>query len=197
MRRMILPLLIVATMVACAPKQQFILLPDPDGKVGSVTVSSTQGSRTLSQAYQTTGLDKSDVPLRETKILDLEKIETIFKEALAIAPDPPLVFTMYFKTGSTALMDDSVEEVQKILAAIEKRRSTDIEVSGHTDRVAPDNFNQRLSMKRAQVVSGKLTEAGVDEAHIQVTYHGEGNPKIETKDDVAEPLNRRVEVTVR
>lgn len=197
MRKMILPLLIVVVMAACAPKQQFILLPDPDGKVGMVTVSSPQGSRTLSRAYQSTGLDKSDTPLREPQILDIQKIETIFKEALAIAPDPPLVFTIYFKTDSTQLTDDSIEQIDQVLAAIEERESTDIEVSGHTDRVAPDAYNERLSKKRARVVADRLIEAGIDEAHIQVTYHGEGNPKIETRDDVAEPLNRRVEVTVR
>ncbi len=39
--------------------------------------------------------------------------------------------------------------------------------------------------------------AGVDPKGIRTTSHGEGNPLIPTKDNVAEPRNRRVEVIVR
>jgi outer membrane protein OmpA-like peptidoglycan-associated protein len=42
-----------------------------------------------------------------------------------------------------------------------------------------------------------LVAEGIDPAMIQVTSHGEENPLVPTEDEVAEPRNRRVEVTVR
>jgi len=38
---------------------------------------------------------------------------------------------------------------------------------------------------------------GVSPDHIEINYHGEANPLVKTEEGVAEPRNRRVEVTVR
>jgi outer membrane protein OmpA-like peptidoglycan-associated protein len=52
-------------------------------------------------------------------------------------------------------------------------------------------------MKRARAVKTLLEEEGVDFERLETDSHGEGNPLIETADNVAEPRNRRVEVIVR
>lgn len=189
--------ILVMALTACGPKHQFVLLPDPDGTVGVITVSNPKGSQTLSKAYQTTGLDRPDEAPRKPTVMDPAKAETMFKEALAVAPPPPLVFIVYFKPGSTEFTAESLKNIPKIMAAIKERKSTEIDVSGHTDRVGSDEVNRTISLKRAQTVKAKLIEEGVNKAHIHISYHGEGNPIVETSDDVAEPLNRRVEISVR
>ena len=73
----------------------------------------------------------------------------------------------------------------------------DIEVIGHTDRSGDDEFNMALSRRRAERVRDLLVAAGIAPAAIRVAFHGEGNPLIQTSDNVHEPLNRRVEVIVR
>jgi outer membrane protein OmpA-like peptidoglycan-associated protein len=54
-----------------------------------------------------------------------------------------------------------------------------------------------LGLKRAASIKNILVSDGVDPSGIEVVSHGEDNPSIETEDNVAEPRNRRVEITVR
>jgi outer membrane protein OmpA-like peptidoglycan-associated protein len=70
-------------------------------------------------------------------------------------------------------------------------------VVGHTDRVGSNAVNVPISIERANAVRDLLVRDGVDPAVIEVTSHGEEHPLIPTDDEVAEPRNRRVEVTVR
>ena len=42
-----------------------------------------------------------------------------------------------------------------------------------------------------------LVSRGIDAGFLDVDSHGESNPVVPTGDNVAEPKNRRVEVTVR
>ena len=43
----------------------------------------------------------------------------------------------------------------------------------------------------------RLIQAGIVSSMIEVTSHGEADLLIKTADEVAEPRNRRVEITVR
>jgi outer membrane protein OmpA-like peptidoglycan-associated protein len=54
-----------------------------------------------------------------------------------------------------------------------------------------------LALERAQEVAQWLISEGVDANIIEISSHGEENPVVPTKDEVAEPKNRRVEVNVR
>ena len=87
--------------------------------------------------------------------------------------------------------------IPQVICAVENRQSTDVSVVGHTDRVGSKAYNQELSLERARVVAEMLISKDINPLIINITSHGEGNPLIETRDDVAEPRNRRVEITVR
>jgi outer membrane protein OmpA-like peptidoglycan-associated protein len=87
--------------------------------------------------------------------------------------------------------------MKAIISEIEKRASTDIEVIGHTDRSGDEEFNMALSRRRAESVREVLVAAGYAPTAIRMAFHGEGNPLVQTADNVYEPLNRRVEVIVR
>jgi outer membrane protein OmpA-like peptidoglycan-associated protein len=54
-----------------------------------------------------------------------------------------------------------------------------------------------LALKRAESTRERLVEAGLELKRVEVSSHGENNPVIPTADNVAEPKNRRVEVTIR
>ena len=74
----------------------------------------------------------------------------------------------------------------------------DISITGHTDTVGSDEDNVSLGLKRARSVA-ELFEGIklVVRERIIVTSHGEKNLLIPTRDNVPEPRNRRIEVTVR
>jgi outer membrane protein OmpA-like peptidoglycan-associated protein len=46
-------------------------------------------------------------------------------------------------------------------------------------------------------VKDKLLSIGAPRKLLEVSSHGENDPMIPTKDDVAEPQNRRVEIFIR
>jgi len=57
--------------------------------------------------------------------------------------------------------------------------------------------NFELGLRRATAIRTRLIEAGVAAAMIEVSSHGEADQLVKTADEVAEPRNRRVEITVR
>ncbi len=181
----------------CAKKTMVVLIPDPDGTVGSITVTNQAGSVTMDQANQsTTVMNQDKVPSVPAK-LDRSEIEGTFSDAISIQPLPPVHFILYFKKGTSDLTPESAALIPNILRAVQERNSNDISVVGHADTLGDKQYNLKLSKRRAAMVSDLLIEQGVEQNYLRVTSHGEENPLIETEDNVSEPKNRRVEVVVR
>jgi len=67
-------------------------------------------------------------------------------------------------------------------------------VQGHTDTIGDANDNQARSMAMARRVRDGLLARGVPVGVVVVEAHGETKPVIATGDNVAEALNRRVEI---
>lgn len=181
----------------CSPGNVVVLMPDPNGKVGQVSVSNQGGSQTLTKAGQATFIRDDQTAPEAPVVMKKAEIQQRFGDALAARPSPPVSFILYFQSDSTKLVDDSKALLPKIIAAIKERGSVDVSVVGHCDTVGDDAYNLRLSRRRAIAVAKVLTENGVDPKTLEITSHGKRRPLIPTGDNVREPRNRRVEVTVR
>jgi len=70
-------------------------------------------------------------------------------------------------------------------------------VAGHTDAVGTDQYNDALSLRRAERVSALLVARGIPSDRITAVGRGKRELLVPTPDGVAEPRNRRVEITVR
>jgi len=190
-------LVLVSVLVGCGAGSMVVLIPDPEGKVGQLSVTNEGGQQMLSEKNQSVKvIDGKTAPGKAATLSDRE-IQAVFSEALAARPLPPATFILYFLPGSDELTDESKAVLPQIFETIRKRGSTDIVISGHTDTVGDMDYNYRLGLERAQATSKILVANGATQANITVTSHGEGNPLIKTADDVAEPGNRRVEITIR
>jgi outer membrane protein OmpA-like peptidoglycan-associated protein len=193
-------LFIILTLVflisGCA-KTTVVLLPDPDGKVGHVTVSNDAGSIDISQAREATVVRGRESLPTAPAILSEDDIKANFSPVLAILPSQPIHFILYFKGDSTDLTADSIKILPEILESIKSRNSQNISVIGHTDTAGDQQYNLQLSRRRASAISRILVKKGVDSSFIISTSHGEENPLIKTADNVHEARNRRVEVVVR
>ena len=174
-----------------------MLLPDDDGQVGEIVVENKGGTQVLTEPRQATEVKGADVSPTPPTTMKEEEVRRIFGEALAALPEPPIRFVLYFVTGTPELTAESKRQIPEILRAIETRKSKDIAIVGHTDRVGSREKNQILGLERAVSIKNILVSYGVDPSGIGVVSHGEDNPSIETEDNVAEPRNRRVEITVR
>ena len=72
-----------------------------------------------------------------------------------------------------------------------------LSLAGHADSSGDEDYNRRLSERRAEAVRAELARLGVPEGAIAaVVAQGEDVPLVETADGVREARNRRVEIEV-
>jgi outer membrane protein OmpA-like peptidoglycan-associated protein len=197
--RSVVLILLLAMLAACAPtipRSYVVLVPDPDGKVGQVIVSGTQGEQRLTQAGAVAGADGRAVKLT----LSEPEINAEFGAAKAAQPALPEHFMLYFVSATTRLTADSEALLQTILNHWQARSQgaiTEILVIGHTDTVGSEHDNVTLSAHRARIVADRLRASGLKFGAITLASHGEKQLLIPTPDETPEPLNRRVQVTIR
>lgn len=75
--------------------------------------------------------------------------------------------------------------------------SLKVDVSGHTDWVGTDAYNQALSERRANSVKQYLTRKGVDAKRVNTYAYGESKPVATNETDEGRAQNRRAEVRTR
>ncbi len=101
-----------------------------------------------------------------------------------------------FDFGKSDLNDASRRSLDKIVKVFNKYPDTNIEVQGHTDDKGTNEFNQGLSVQRAQSVNSYLANKGISPARLTVKGFGEIAPKYENSTDEGSSQNRRVEFLV-
>jgi outer membrane protein OmpA-like peptidoglycan-associated protein len=177
-------------------KTTVVLLPDEQGKTGSVVVSAKGGKQVLSAPRQ--GVEVSaGAPPGKPFVLSNDDLQSQVGAAIKALPPPPFKFILYFHWDSDKLTRKSSGQIPAILRRIKERTPVEISVVGHTDTVGDKEYNYGLSLMRARSIAAILTEKGVDPAILEISSHGKDNPLIPTGDQVSEPRNRRVEVTVK
>lgn len=78
--------------------------------------------------------------------------------------------------GKTTLNDEVVSKM-KMYPQVEA-----ILVTGHTDRIGSDSYNQSLSERRANAVKDYLVSQGVEAGRIQTAAKGESEPVVACSD---------------
>lgn len=186
-------LILTALLTACAgPGSYAVLLPSPDGSVGQITVTGDKGSRVLSQASSGAALDGSTQPFA----VDPSQLKRDFGAAMAARPQLPEHFLLYFGQGSE-LTAESKLVLATVLERAKSRNSLDVSVIGRTDTQGKAEANEALARERANAIAAELRQLGLQDVVLSVESHGERNLLVPTADEVAEPRNRRVEITLR
>jgi len=181
----------------CPPREVYVVLPNADGRPGAGTIEVGDGNSTvaLNQAYAAVAAlgtgGTASMPLAE------RETQTLFASAIAARPKLPSRFSLYFDLGSDRMMAQSFDQYRNAVADIKSRPVYEVEVTGHTDTVAGDAVNQKLSEGRAQAVRRLLIRDGIDERAVAITGRGKRTLLVPTRDEVSEQRNRRVEISVR
>jgi outer membrane protein OmpA-like peptidoglycan-associated protein len=181
-------------------REMIVLLPNPDGKVGTIQVTTKGGSQALERPGYVTQIEDISKPPAVPKPLDESEIMSVFGPALSGQPDPTgryISFLLYFVRNTSNLTHESREVLSEVTRTIKNRKSNEVYVVGHTDRVGTEEYNRELSSRRANYVRDQLVFKGIKSGTLFVSFYGEEKPLVKTEDEVPEPLNRRVEVIVR
>jgi len=175
------------------PADEVTLLPGPDGRPSGVVVVERGGLRhVLDQSYATSRSGEAQVGRASPD--DVRRQYGLLLDSL---PARPATFLLYFVFGRDELTEPSRAELAKILAELKRRPVPDVAVIAHTDTVGDHEANDRLSAQRAERVKAFLVDIGIPAERIQTSGRGERQLLVDTTDNVDEPRNRRVEISVR
>ena len=177
------------------PASRVTLLPDETGAVGRVVVSTPTGSRELATAYSAVAVETGGALATYQESAD--SIQARYGELLAARPASARSYLLYFAAGSDELAPESAATLADLRRDAERRPAPEIRVIGHTDTVGGAADNEALSARRAQAIADQLAAWGVHAVTLESTGRGENELLVPTADNVDEPRNRRVEVSIR
>jgi outer membrane protein OmpA-like peptidoglycan-associated protein len=183
-------------LAGCSTPDKIILLPDPEGKVGAVVVHSATGEQTINKAYE--GVDVTKGGSIEKTMDSQATVETRYGQLLAARPPRPMTFTIFFLFDSaTELAPESADTVKKLKTVLATWPAPQLVVVGHTDLAGSQDFNDKLSMQRAQTVAAFLTKQGIPAREIETAGRGKREPLVPTADGIPNRMNRRAVITIQ
>lgn len=102
---------------------------------------------------------------------------------------------IHFEFNSPRIRTRSTGLVRKVAQFIsETTHILEVSIEGHADARGTEEYNQRLSIERAESTREMLVRFGVDPSHLRVVGHGKSQLKVATP--LADARNRRVEFIV-
>jgi OOP family OmpA-OmpF porin len=113
----------------------------------------------------------------------------------APAPAPAADFTVYFDFDSWTLKAEQLKVLDDAINSARNGGQTNITIVGHTDTSGPSDYNQKLSVKRANVVVEALVDMGARRTALHASGVGETDLAVQTEDGVKEAKNRRTVIT--
>ena len=101
-----------------------------------------------------------------------------------------------FQTDSARIQPQFYGVLNDVSVTLNKYPESYIDVVGHTDSTGSSEYNQQLSVRRADSVSNYLVGRGVSNARIATFGLGETSPIATNATAEGRQLNRRVEVRI-
>ncbi len=103
---------------------------------------------------------------------------------------------VFFDTDKADLKPESRSELMKVVTLMQQNPELKIELSGHTDDRASEEYNLQLSKRRAEAVKNFLIEHGIDVKRIVAKGYGETRPRVPNTSEENRALNRRTELKI-
>ena len=115
-------------------------------------------------------------------------------------PEPELVrveLDVKFDFDKAKVREESYSDIKNLADFMQQYPQTSTTVEGHTDSVGTDQYNQRLSERRAQAVRDVLVnQYGVSGQRVDSVGYGETRPVADNSTEEGRQINRRVEAEV-
>ena len=79
---------------------------------------------------------------------------------------------IYFDFDKATFKTESYAELNKLETMMVQNAGMVVEIAGHTDAIGTKDYNQQLSLRRAQAVKDYLTKKGIDSRRIKPVGYG-------------------------
>lgn len=106
----------------------------------------------------------------------------------------PRQFIVFFGFNKYNLTSEAMRVISEAVVAAKETGSASLLITGHTDTVGSNQFNDRLSMRRSNAVKGEMVRQGIAASAITTSGRGETELLVQTADGVKEPQNRRATI---
>jgi type IX secretion system PorP/SprF family membrane protein len=141
-------------------------------------------------------------PEVEVQKIEPEKQQEISGQGAAgkLTSEPLLVekitLRFHFDFNSVDLDDETEEFLDNLSNTLKEDPKLKMRITGHTDNIGHEKFNQRLSVKRAEAIKNFLIKRKIDPARIEVEGKGLSEPVESNETEAGRAKNRRVEISV-
>lgn len=115
--------------------------------------------------------------------------------------EPIRLNAIYYDYDDDKILPDAEPQLQLLVDLLNQYGDMVIELSSHTDARGNDDYNQKLSQRRAQSAKNWIVAKGIPEARIQAVGYGEGQILNQCVNDVEctdeeHRFNRRTEFKI-
>ncbi len=116
---------------------------------------------------------------------------------IAAAPTPApgyVIEGVHFEFDRSTLRPSATATLNQVAAELRQQPGVRYEITGHTDSIGSDAYNQRLSEQRAEAVRAYLVGQGVNAGQLSARGYGETRPVASNETSEGRAQNRRVEI---
>jgi outer membrane protein OmpA-like peptidoglycan-associated protein len=135
-------------------------------------------------------MDRQQQALEEIEDVEVERLD---EETLRVNFDSDILFAV----DSAVLSGQSKQSLDEFAVVMREYPKTAILIQGHTDATGSEEYNMKLSERRAQAVFNHLLLSEVEPDRMAAIGYGEGYPVADNATPEGRALNRRVSILVR
>jgi len=101
---------------------------------------------------------------------------------------------VYFASAKTTVITKYTKDLDEVVGIMNDHADVSVTVEGFADSQGNDNYNMKLSEKRADYVINYLVKKGIAKDRLVKKFSGEANPVGDNKTADGRAMNRRVEI---
>lgn len=94
---------------------------------------------------------------------------------------PVLVRNVFYAFDSAELTENSTQALDSLVTLLKENPNVTIEMSAHCDYRGPEEYNQKLSQRRAESVVRYLIQHGIEAQRLSPVGYGKTRPKVITR----------------
>lgn len=158
-------------------------------KVAEAKVLTDQQAAELAAADTNAQRDQALITRQQKRLKELNARETARGMVITLGD-------VLFGTDKSQLASGGMRNVQKLGEFLKEFRQHNVMIEGFTDSTGSNDYNQKLSLRRANAVRTALIDMGVNSDRIATRGYGEMFPVANNNTAAGRQQNRRVEIII-